>query len=31
MSAILVERDGAIASVVLNRPTKLDAMTRPMW
>jgi enoyl-CoA hydratase/carnithine racemase len=29
--AILVERDGAIATVVLNRPEKLNALTRPMW
>ena len=29
--SILVERDGAIATVVLNRPAKLNAMTRPMW
>ena len=28
---ILVERDGAIARVVLNRPEKLNALTRPMW
>src|SRR5258708_34694861 len=28
---ILVERDGAIATVVLNRPDKLNALTRPMW
>ena len=28
---ILVERDGAIATVILNRPHKLNAMTRPMW
>jgi len=28
---ILVERDGAIATVVLNRPEKLSALTRPMW
>jgi enoyl-CoA hydratase len=28
---ILVERDGAIATVVLNRPAKLNALTRPMW
>ena len=28
---ILVERDGAIATVVLNRPEKLNALTRPMW
>lgn len=29
--AILVERDGAIATVVLNRPNKLNALTKPMW
>ncbi len=29
--AILVERDGAIATVVLNRPHKLNALTRGMW
>jgi enoyl-CoA hydratase len=28
---ILVERDGAIATVILNRPGKLNALTRPMW
>jgi enoyl-CoA hydratase len=28
---ILVERDGAIATVVLNRPDKLNALTRAMW
>ncbi len=28
---ILIERDGPIATVVLNRPEKLNAMTRPMW
>ena len=28
---IQVERDGAIATVVLNRPEKLNALTRPMW
>ena len=28
---LLVERDGAIATVVLNRPEKLNALTRPMW
>jgi len=28
---ILVQRDGAIATVVLNRPEKLNAMTKPMW
>lgn len=32
MSAnILVERDGAIATVVLNRPDKLNALTKSMW
>jgi len=29
--AILVERDGPIATVVLNRPEKLNALTRAMW
>ncbi len=28
---ILVQRDGAIATVVLNRPEKLNALTKPMW
>lgn len=28
---ILVERDGPIATVVLNRPAKLNALTKPMW
>lgn len=28
---ILVQRDGVIATVVLNRPEKLNALTRPMW
>ena len=28
---ILIERDGAIATVILNRPAKLNALTRPMW
>ncbi len=28
---LLVERDGPIATVVLNRPEKLNALTRPMW
>ncbi len=30
-SLILVTRDGGIATVVLNRPVKLNALTRPMW
>ena len=28
---ILVERAGPIATIVLNRPEKLNALTRPMW
>jgi enoyl-CoA hydratase/carnithine racemase len=28
---VLVEREGAIATVVLNRPEKLNALTKPMW
>ena len=28
---ILVERDGDIATVVLHRPEKLNALTKPMW
>jgi enoyl-CoA hydratase len=28
---ILKQRSGAIATVVLNRPEKLNALTRPMW
>jgi enoyl-CoA hydratase len=28
---IQLERDGAIVTVVLNRPEKLNAMTKPMW
>jgi enoyl-CoA hydratase/carnithine racemase len=32
MSAeILVTRDGTIATVTLNRPDKLNALTKPMW
>jgi enoyl-CoA hydratase/carnithine racemase len=29
--SILIERDGPIATVVLNRPEKLNAMTKDMW
>jgi len=28
---ILVERDGDIATVILNRPEKLNALVKPMW
>ena len=28
---ITVQREGEIATVVLNRPDKLNAMTKPMW
>ena len=28
---ILVEREAHIATLVLNRPEKLNALTRPMW
>ena len=31
MSPVLVERDDAIATVTLNRPEKLNALTRSMW
>jgi enoyl-CoA hydratase/carnithine racemase len=29
--SILVARDGGIATVTLNRPDKLNALTKPMW
>jgi len=29
--SIVVERDGSIATVILNRPEKLNALTKPMW
>ena len=29
--SIFVERDGTITTVVLNRPHKLNALTRAMW
>jgi enoyl-CoA hydratase/carnithine racemase len=30
-ATVLVQRDGAIATIVLNRPEKLNALTRAMW
>jgi enoyl-CoA hydratase len=30
-TAILIERDGAIATVLLNQPAKLNAMNKAMW
>ncbi len=29
--SVLVRRDGFVATVVLNRPEKLNALTKPMW
>jgi enoyl-CoA hydratase len=31
LDTVLVEREGAIVTVVLNRPEKLNALTKPMW
>jgi len=31
MSAVLTRRDGAVATVVLNNPEKLNALSKPMW
>ena len=31
MDQILMERDGPIVTVVLNRPEKLNALTKSMW
>jgi enoyl-CoA hydratase/carnithine racemase len=31
VETILVERDGPVATVILNRPQKLNALTRAMW
>lgn len=31
IDTVLLQRDGPIATVVLNRPEKLNALTKPMW
>ncbi len=31
IDTVLLRRDGPIATVVLNRPEKLNALTKPMW
>ena len=31
MSAVLTRRDGAVATVVLNNPERLNALSKPMW
>jgi enoyl-CoA hydratase/carnithine racemase len=31
MSELLEERDGGIVTLVINRPEKLNAMTKPLW
>jgi enoyl-CoA hydratase len=30
-ASVLLERDGAIATVILNNPERLNALSRPMW